>query len=129
MDRPPERKRARPRRAELSAPADLPASRNPLFEGVLYEAIRKRVRVLLRYEGDRADRLFEPAAVYWSGKRKVLVCGTQIVNPETAADRAMRHTFEVGKIRRLHLTAAHFVPDPGFDRSAPIFKAGIICSV
>jgi len=59
----------------------------------------------------------------------VLVCGTQIVNPETAADRAMRHTFEVGKIRRLHLTAARFVPDPGFDRSDPIFKAGIICSL
>ena len=129
MDRTPEIKRVRLRRSERAASADLPVPRNPFFEGVLYEAIRMRVRVLLRYADDTADRLFEPAVVYWSGKRTVLVSGTQIVNPQAVAERSVPHSFEVGKITRLHLTGAHFVPAPGFDRSDPKYKAGIICSL
>lgn len=108
---------------------DPPAPRNYEFERLLCSAIEQELLVLLRYDDDRDDRLFEPSAVYHSTQDKVLVSGVQIDNPADPRDRHVPRNFEVGRLSRLTITDTHFKPDPRFDRFAEKFQNGIICCI
>ncbi|PVB61745.1 hypothetical protein DCO57_11275 [Labrenzia sp. 011] len=94
---------------------------------MLCDAITKGMLVSLRYEDDFDDRLFEPAAVYFSTQHKVLVSGFQVANPEKLMDANEPHNFEVGKITKLEITAMDRVAPVTFDRNDKKYCNGIIC--
>ena len=108
-----------------------PAPRNFNYERLLCTAINKHLRVVLKYELDLRDRLFEPNAVYFStaDQQRVLVTGTQVRNPDDPRGRSVPRNFEVGKISSVGLTEEEFQPDRRFNRFDEKFANGIICSI
>jgi hypothetical protein len=118
---------AKPKRqAQPEAP---PAPRKMALESQLCDAIADRVCVLICYEQEAFEREYEPAAVYWSERGRVLVSGVQVRNGGNPTEKSRPHNFEVGLIRSLTVTKIKFVPDPRFDRRNPKYARGIICSV
>ncbi len=110
---------------------DRPAARKHEFEKLLCEAIKIRVYVELRYDGETKTRTFAPAAVYHSTNDKVNVSGKQVVSlgTFTPSNAGEPRIFEVGLISAMSLTTANFSPDPRFDRADARYENGIICSV
>ncbi|MDX2201711.1 MAG: hypothetical protein NW223_03105 [Hyphomicrobiaceae bacterium] len=110
-------------------PEEPPAPRRTEFEATLCEAIRRRLRAILKYEDDALEREFEPAAVYWSETGRVCASGVQVKNGNKPMEASRPHNFEVGLMRSVRLSDVSFVPDPRFDRNNPKYARGIICSV
>ena len=105
--------------------------RNTEFEGIIAEAIVKKVRVLLRYEAAMNERTFEPAALYYSTKDrlKVNVSGVQVRDSAKPNSPISPRVFEVAKISKITLTSKEFKPDPRFNRLDKMYANGIISYV
>jgi hypothetical protein len=99
------------------------------LEFALCRAVRDRLLVRLEYEQDFAPRLFAPHTVYRSTRNKINVSGMQIANPMQPLDSFEPRIFEIARIRTIEIVPHHFQPAPGFDRSDPRYKNGIICCV
>lgn len=108
-----------------------PAMRKTQFENLLCKAIAERLTVLLRYEDDLHFREFAPLAVYFSdsAKRKVLVSGQQISNPNDYRAKNEPHNFEVGKIADLKLGSNTFNHDARASLTDNKYRHGIICTI
>ena len=102
--------------------------RNPELERLLAEAIEKKVRVILRYDGGINERTFEPAALYYSSKDRlqVNVSGVQVRDSAKANAPISPHVFNVAKISKITLTSKKFKPDPRFNRLDKMYANGIL---
>ncbi len=105
------------------------ASRNPVIETILCEAIKQRRVVSFRYRRDLRRREFAPFSVYRSPVGKICTSGNVIKNANDLNARLGPHNFEIGLIHGLSLTLETFVPDPRFARNHAKYRSGIICSV
>lgn len=107
--------------------------RNVNFERILCEAMRNRFAVELRYNNngtrDISSRVFEPHAVYETGKDSIAVTGLQISNPRKPFDKAGIRNFFVGNIIDLRVTNNKIDPTARIDRAEARFAGGIICSI
>lgn len=92
-----------------------------MLEQTLCNAIRNGVLVELTYEDDFQSRAYAPYVVYRTSTGKICVFGMQ-VNPSAPNNRDDPHNFEVGKIKRVNLTATQFQRDPRFDLSSARYR-------
>ncbi len=119
----------KPKRPSTAKPKDPPAPRKRDLEGKFCAAIKAKLRVELRYEDDTLWRLYDPHGVFKSTDDKILTTGTQIRNPNQAADESGPRHFEVGRISAVQVTDQPFTVDPRFDRLDPRYRNGFLCVV
>jgi hypothetical protein len=106
-----------------------PDRRSVLLESLLCIAIRRRVLVKFRYNGDTEERLFEPNVVYLSSKHRLCVGGVQLADAKTPLNNLRTDSFELGKIKSVSLTEQPFLTDGVIDRFDGEYVNGIICSI
>lgn len=103
------------------------------FERTLCEAMRGRFVVELRYGNngtrDISHRVFEPHAVYETGKDNIAVTGLQTSNPSKPLDKASIRNFFVGNIVDLRVTDRKIDPTARIDRTEARFAGGILCGI
>lgn len=95
-----------------------PTPRRPDLEKLLFEAIRSKTVVTLRYDGQPTEHSFEPHGVYVSGEQRYCVTG-QVV-------RSGLRNFEIARIDALQLTDKAFTPRAGFDPRDAEYAQGIV---
>ncbi|MCW5729585.1 MAG: hypothetical protein KIT20_02415 [Alphaproteobacteria bacterium] len=98
------------------------------FADMLRQAIHARAALLLRREGDDAERLFEPYILYRSRMGSLRLAGQELVQGVTGARREPR-VIDVATILALRLSDRRFEPDPRFDATDPRYQFGILCHV
>ena len=106
----------------------IPTRRKRDFEDLLCEAIRRQVKVAMRYDDDTMEREIAPYVVFESEDEEVCVSTFQFYNPAKPQDGNEPRTFTVGKIETLRITGETFAIDPRFERGSKRHYR-ILCSI
>lgn len=106
-----------------------PTPRNFGYEGMLCDAIAKRLLVSLRYEDDLQARSIAPYVVFETEASEVCLSSYQLSNPNKPHDGNEPRNFTVGKIASLQITETPFGIDPRFDRNDPKYRHRVLCRV
>lgn len=100
-----------------------------MFEQDIKEAVRQKLVMYVRYEGDFTDREFEPYILYRSTTGKMTVAGYQNSNPAEPLERDQWRNFTISKLQAIQLTNATFTVDHRFDPADKRYSNGVICHV
>lgn len=109
-------------------PAEQPAPRNFEYERLICGAMRTKRSLQFRDEGDVYARTFNPHVIWPSPKRKMLLSGVMVINPNDPTTNGGWRSFEVGKLRALVVTDNFFEPNRDFDSRAGDYPEAL-CAV
>ena len=99
------------------------------FEGILREAIAKKVCVTASYRGGPIH-LLEPYALYRSPDFNTLMLSAiRVDGPSSHSHREKLDTFEVAQFSILEMSHQTFTPDPQFAASNAASRSNLVCTV